>query len=54
MSLLVIILIIVALLALCGGGIGYRRYNYAPATAFSPFVLLLVVLLILWWAGAIR
>lgn len=53
MSLLLLILIIVALVALCGGGLGYSRYDYG-AWAFGPFWLIVALLLVLWAAGILR
>ena len=48
MSLLLIILGVLLVVALFGGGWGYSRYGYG---AWSPLLLVLVILLILWLTG---
>jgi hypothetical protein len=45
------ILIILLVVALLGGGLGYGRYG---AVGFSPFGLVAVILLVLWLAGALH
>ncbi len=47
---LLTILIILLVLALLGGGWGHRRYG---SYSWSPFALLLIILLILFLSGAI-
>jgi hypothetical protein len=44
------ILIILLIVALLGGGLGYGRYG---AVGFSPLALIVVVLLVLWLSGAV-
>lgn len=48
---LLLILIILLILAFGGGAWGYPSYR---GWAWSPFVLILIVLLALWAIGAVR
>lgn len=48
---LLIIVVVLLIVAVVGGGWGYPRYGYVSA---SPFVALVVVLLILWALGILR
>ena len=48
---LTILLIVLLVLALGGGGWGYSRYGYA---SLSPFGLLLVLCVVLYFTGALR
>lgn len=48
---LTILLIVLLVLALGGGGWGYSRYGYA---SMSPFGLLLVVFVVLYFTGTLR
>lgn len=45
---LMIILIVFLVLALAGGGWGHSRYGYA---GWSPFGLILLVVVVLWFTG---
>jgi hypothetical protein len=48
---LTIFLIVLLVLALGGGGWGYSRYGYV---GWSPAGLILLVLLVLWFAGGLH
>lgn len=50
-AMLLIIVVVLLILAVVGGGWGYPRYGYVSA---SPFVALVVILLILWALGILR
>jgi Protein of unknown function (DUF3309) len=50
-TMLTILLIVLLVLALGGGGWGYSRYGYA---SMSPFGLLLVVFVVLYFTGTLR
>lgn len=47
---LLTILLVLLFVSLLGGGWGYPRYGYV---GWSPFGLILIVLLILWLAGGL-
>jgi len=52
MSALLLILIILAVIALAGGGWGYSRPAWGYRS-FSPLALIIVLLLVLWLVGAL-
>lgn len=45
---LMIVLLVLLVLALGGGGFGHARFGYA---GWSPALLILVVLLVMWFTG---
>ncbi len=51
MSLLIVLLIVLAVLALCGGGYLRGSYGYA---AWSPLAAIIVILIVLYLTGYLR
>jgi hypothetical protein len=45
---LMTILVILLILSLAGGGFGYTRFGYA---GWSPVGIIILICVILWWAG---
>lgn len=48
---LLTILIILLIIALVGGGVGFRNYGYA---GLSPLAVVILVILLLWAFGLLR
>jgi hypothetical protein len=48
---LLTVLIVLIVLALLGGGVGYSRYGFG---GFSPLGVILAIVLILWLVGYLR
>ena len=48
---LMTILLVLLLIALLGGGLGYSRFGYG---GMSPAAIILVILLVLWFTGSLR
>jgi len=48
---LLVILLVLLVLALGGGGWGYKRWGYS---GFSPALLVVLIVGVLWFAGYIR